>query len=618
MLNVDAGCGDPHDETPIVVLGFDAPPSIPGRYVRRADDTARRMNSNVDHAADAAGACDALTGLPDRAALLQMLSERLFAARRQDKEVTLLYLSLEELATDDSVDAEPLVVEMAARINQALRETDILARIGRGVFATILGPHDTAIDGDIDDVAQRVLAAINAPLALADGTLRAVAAIGIVACTSPRDLPAELLDSAAQACALARAEGGNCYCRFDPATASRATHRRNVLLQLRKAIDNSELELHYQPQVSLSSGAVVGLEALVRWQHPQRGLLPPGEFIPFAEQSSHIVDLGKWVIDAACRQMRAWLDDGLPAIKVAINLAARHLHVAGLPATIAEALAAHRVDARCLEIEITEGAMMHDVAAAIRATSQLKALGVRISLDDFGTGYSSLAYLSRFPIDVVKIDQSFVTDITSNPTNAAIAQATIAMSHKLGKSVLAEGVENEEQMHYLKRCECDEMQGYHFSKPLAAADVASLLRHGTTMTLRRDQTAAVLFVDDEAHILAAIRRALRREGYRLLVASSASEAFSVLATHEVQLIVSDQQMPGMTGTEFLARAKGLYPKTVRMVLSGYSDIAAVTDAINKGAVYRFLQKPWNDELLKSEIAGALRHWRELNAPRDAS
>lgn len=320
MLNVDAGCGDPHDETPIVVLGFDAPPSIPGRYVRRADDTARRMNSNVDHAADAAGACDALTGLPDRAALLQMLSERLFAARRQDKEVTLLYLSLEELATDDSVDAEPLVVEMAARINQALRETDILARIGRGVFATILGPHDTAIDGDIDDVAQRVLAAINAPLALADGTLRAVAAIGIVACTSPRDLPAELLDSAAQACALARAEGGNCYCRFDPATASRATHRRNVLLQLRKAIDNSELELHYQPQVSLSSGAVVGLEALVRWQHPQRGLLPPGEFIPFAEQSSHIVDLGKWVIDAACRQMRAWLDDVLPFPRTTANM----------------------------------------------------------------------------------------------------------------------------------------------------------------------------------------------------------------------------------------------------------------------------------------------------------
>lgn len=226
MLNVDAGCGDPHDETPIVVLGFDAPPSIPGRYVRRADDTARRTNSNVDHAADAAGACDSLTGLPDRAALLQMLSERLFAARRQDKEVTLLYVSLEELAADDSVDAEPLVVEMAARINQALRETDILARIGRGVFAVILGPHDTAIDGDIDDVAQRVLAAINAPLASADGTLRAVAAIGIVACTSPRDLPAELLDSAAQACALARAEGGNCYCRFDPATASTAVSTR--------------------------------------------------------------------------------------------------------------------------------------------------------------------------------------------------------------------------------------------------------------------------------------------------------------------------------------------------------------------------------------------------------
>jgi diguanylate cyclase (GGDEF)-like protein len=620
VLNFDVRPGDRHDAMPIVVLGFDAPPSTAGRCIRRADDKARRVSSNVAHVAAPPDARDALTGLPDRAILLRMLSERLFAARRQDKEVTLLYVSVEELATFDSLTAEHVVIEMAARINQALRETDALVRIDRDVFGVILGPHDTAIDGDIDDVAQRVLAAINTPLNVAGGTLRAVAAIGVTACSGASgvsEAPADLLDNAARACDQARVDGGNCYFRFDPATASRATQRRSVLLQLHQAIDNGELVLHYQPQLSLTSGAVVGLEALVRWQHPQRGLLPPGEFVPFAEQSSHIVDLGKWVLDAACRQMRAWLDDGLPAIKVAINLAARHFHVAGLPATIAETLAAHRIDARSLELEITEGAMMHDVAAAIRATRQLKAIGVRLSLDDFGTGYSSLAYLSRFPIDVVKIDQSFVADITSNPTNAAIAQATIAMSHKLGKIVLAEGVENEEQMLYLKRCECDEMQGYHFSRPLAADDAARLLRQGTTMPMRGDDANAVLFVDDEAHILAAIRRVLRREGYRLLVASSADEAFSLLATHNVQVIVSDQQMPQMNGTEFLERAKGLYPRTVRMVLSGYSDIAAVTDAINKGAVYRFLQKPWIDEVLKNEIAGALRHWRELHAPRSA-
>ena len=311
---------------------------------------------------------------------------------------------------------------------------------------------------------------------------------------------------------------------------------------------------------------------------------------------------------------------GLSSVKVAINLAARHFIVPGLSSFIADTLNKNRLDAHCLEIEITEGAMMQDVVAAVRNTSLLKQVGVRISLDDFGTGYSSLAYMSRFPIDVVKIDKSFVNDITTNPVNAAIAQATIAMSHKLGKSVLAEGVETEEQMRYLRRNECDEMQGYYFSGALPAKDVASMLRAGAAMDVfgchAPEKKSTVLFVDDEANILSSIKRTLRREGYEILTASNADEGFSLLAKYPVQLIVSDQRMPEMSGTEFLARVKNLYPETVRIVLSGYSEISAVTDAINKGAVYRFMLKPWDDEKLKEEVSGALRHWRELYGTKD--
>ena len=400
--------------------------------------------------------------------------------------------------------------------------------------------------------------------------------------------------------------------------AGAISSRRELLGALRVGVERSQMVLHYQPQLSLSSGAVVGVEALIRWQHPQHGLVLPGEFIPLLEDSQQIVDIGNWTLREACRQMRVWADTGLPPLKVAVNLAACHFVAAELATTIAALLAEFRISPQLLEIEITEGAMMLDVSAAIRSTEQLKAIGVRLSLDDFGTGYSSLAYLSRFPIDVVKIDQSFVRDITSNPANAAIAQAMIAMSHKMGKIVLAEGVETEEQMHYLRRNECDEMQGYFFSKPLSADAIEGLLRNEMSLDLALGEGAhergCVLFVDDEAAILATLKRILRREGYLVLTAQSAAEGYALLARNVVHVVVSDQHMPGIKGTEFLASVKTLHPQTVRIVLSGKSDFASVTDSINRGAVYRFLNKPWDEETLKREIAGALRHWRESNGP----
>ena len=564
-------------------------------------------------------AFDQLTGLPNRSAFLASLVAVLAGARQEGMEVTVLYADVDNFFTvNESVnasEADQVIIEIASRIKATLRQADRLARAGNDKFSLVLGPHEAGIDNDISEVAERVLQAIRQPIVLADKTIHVTMSIGTACFPNDGDSAEELLNHAMSATERAKKNGGDAFFRFDASSALNDNGRRDLLKELRLAIEREELVLHYQPQVSLFSGAIIGLEALIRWQHPQRGLIMPGEFIPLAEESGLVISIGDWVLREVCRQMRAWLDTDLSAVKVAINLSARHFLVPGLHVAIADVLDRARIEPKFLEIEITEGAMMQDVTGAIRSMTQLKEIGVRISLDDFGTGYSSLAYLSRFPIDVVKIDQSFVSDITSNPINAAIAQATIAMSHKLGKIVLAEGVETEEQMQYLRRNECDEMQGYFFSKPLPAKSIADLLRAGQVMNLygqsRSETRSTVLFVDDEANILNSLKRTLRREGYAILTAESATDAFSLLARNTVQVIVSDQRMPGMNGTEFLSRVKSLYPETVRMVLSGYSEITSVTDSINKGAVYRFLMKPWDDETMKAEIIGALRHWREL-------
>ena len=572
---------------------------------------------------------DALTGLPNRSAFLDVLPAALDGARRQAKALTLLHIDIDAFfAVNDALGAsaaDRLIAETAARIRSALRHADRLARLGNDKFAILLGPHEPHADDDISDVSERVLHAVRsvgeALSVPAQKRIELTASIGIAAYPGDGNDASELLSHAMHASEHVKSNGGNGACRFDASRANTLNAQRELQNELRSALAGDEFLLHFQPQVSLSSGAIVGLEALLRWQHPRRGMVLPGEFIPLAEQGRRIIDIDDWVLRQACRQMRAWIDAGLPPVKVAVNLCARHLLLPGLAAKIAGLLAEHGVPARCLEIEITEGAMMLDVAAAIRSTSQLKAIGVRLSLDDFGTGYSSLAYLSRFPIDLVKIDQSFVRDITSNPANAAIAQATIAMSHKLGKIVLAEGVETEEQMRYLQRNECDEMQGYLFAMPLAPQAVAGLLETGAALACAHPHDAlarsTVLFVDDEATILAALRRALRREGYTVLTAQSAAEGYALLARNAVQVIVSDQRMPDIDGTEFLGAVKTLYPQTVRMVLSAHSDIGAVTDSINKGAVFRFMLKPWDDGVLKHEISEALRHWRELYGARRA-
>ena len=386
--------------------------------------------------------------------------------------------------------------------------------------------------------------------------------------------------------------------------------------ELRRALVQDELRVYFQPRVNLASGEICGAEALVRWQHPERGLVPPSEFIPLAEDTGLILPLGEWVIRNVCRQQRVWLDGGLPVPPVAVNLSALQFRQKNLVQLIRHELAANQLGAKYLEIEITESTLMDSVDEAAATLQELRATGIKISLDDFGTGHSSLSRLRRLPIDHLKIDQSFVCNLTTEPEDAAICLAIIGLAHNLRMTVIAEGVETEGQANYLRQHHCDEMQGYYFSRPLPVGDFEQLLVQRRTLVLPvrpANERRTLLLVDDEADVLSALKRMLRLEGYDIITATSAREGLELLSIHPVQVIISDQRMPQMSGSEFLSRVRDLHPHTVRLILSGYADLRSVTEAINHGAIYKFLTKPWDDEMLRMDLREAFRH-QEL-APR---
>jgi len=380
---------------------------------------------------------------------------------------------------------------------------------------------------------------------------------------------------------------------------------------LRLAIAHQELSLVYQPQVALHSGHICGLEALLRWTHPELGNVSPAQFIPLAEEAGLIVAIGQWVLNRACQDIRHWVDMGIDIPHIAINASPLQFRDNDFVTQVHDALTKSRVDAAQIHIEVTESALMDDIPRNEAMLRALKALGVKLSLDDFGTGYSSLSYLKRFPFDQVKIDESFVHDITTNPSDMMLVKVIISMAHGLGMKAIAEGVETEAQCEIMRNNLCDEIQGYFFSKPVTPTEVEVLFTQARQLPEHllhfKKPQRTLLLVDDEPNIVSALRRLFRRDGHKLLSANSGDEGLRVLAEHRVDIILSDQRMPGMTGVEFLRTAKSLYPDTIRIVLSGYTELQSVTDAINEGAVYRFLTKPWDDDALRDQINQAIAH-----------
>jgi len=378
--------------------------------------------------------------------------------------------------------------------------------------------------------------------------------------------------------------------------------------QLRHALADEQLRLLYQPLVDLQSGAVVSLEALLRWEHPQQGLLPAAQFLPQADGLT--AEIGDWVLRRACRDLHGWRQGGQPALKVAVNVAPSQFCDAGFGARVAALLDEHGIEPGALSLEITETALAVAGERCDALLTGFKLRGLPLTLDDFGTGRASLSNLKRYPFDAIKIDAAFVRDVAAASQDAAICNSIIAMGHHLGMKVVAEGVESEAQCDFLRRNMCDQIQGYFFAPPMAPAALQEWLAGAPALPphlLRLHKPPQrLLLVDDEPNILAALKRLLRVDQYQIHTANSGQEGLDVLARHPVDVIVSDQRMPGMLGADFLRKARELAPDTIRIMLSGYTELQSVTDAVNEGAIYKFLTKPWDDEQLRAHIADAFR------------
>jgi diguanylate cyclase (GGDEF)-like protein/PAS domain S-box-containing protein len=421
-----------------------------------------------------------LTGLPNRTLFGRLVDQALMVAQRNDATACVLYVDLNRFklinGTLGRKVGDDLLRQVAERLRNALRDEDVVAHLSGDEFA--VGLFDIRQHFEATTVAQKLQGALEIPFLVQGHDLRVGASIGIA--VYPQDGPdAEtLLRMADIAMERAKEHAENpdrsvAFYRLDMNEGMQ--QRMQIESGLRHALGNGELILHYQPKFEIGSSRLVGAEALVRWKHPVRGMIPPIEFIPLAESTGLIVQVGEWVLEQACAQAAIWQRAGLPPFRLAVNVSAREF-TASLPGRVAETLRRYRLDAHWLELEITESTLMHDIEHVIAIMDRISALGVALSLDDFGTGYSSLSYLKRFPIDTLKIDRSFTTGIPQDPSDCAIASTIIGMGRKLGHRVIAEGVETLEQLEFLRQHGCDEVQGYLYGKPLPAYEFEKSLR----------------------------------------------------------------------------------------------------------------------------------------------
>jgi diguanylate cyclase (GGDEF)-like protein len=421
---------------------------------------------------------DGLTALPNRSLFSKLLSQSISEAKRNHKLLAVSFLDLDRFKQiNDALGHEAgdlLLQEVARRLKDCVRESDVVARLGGDEFVVLFPQLD---DGKVAAiVAQKILAAIAKPFTLMGQECRVTASIGIS--VYPQDGLDEqtLTKNADVAMYQAKKEGKNNFQFYSEELNAHSLERLTLESGLRHALERNEFRLHYQAKRDIRSGRITGMEALVRWEHPDLGLVAPLQFIPVAEEMGLILPLGKWVMKTACAQNVAWQKQGLPALSIAVNLTARQFFDEQLLEDVKTILHATGMDAALLELEIAERLLIHDAENTARILAGLKALGVRIAIDDFGTGYSSLAVLQRFPLDSIKIDRSFIRDLTGTADDSGLADAIIAMGRSLSMTVVAQGVETREQADFLRRHACDELQGFYFKGPLAAAEFTQVLQ----------------------------------------------------------------------------------------------------------------------------------------------
>jgi diguanylate cyclase (GGDEF)-like protein/PAS domain S-box-containing protein len=465
---------------------FDAQGEINGIMAIVADITERKQSAaRINYLAYH----DTLTGLPNRVSFEERLVEAVVQAAPEHESLAVMFLSLDRFKkfndTLGHLIGDQLLKSVAERLTLTLREGCRVARFGSDEFAFLL----PRIAGG-EAAARRASAfqnVLDAPFNVEGHELYVTSSIGIGLYPEDGTDAQGLLKSAGAALYRAKQLGGSTYQFYTADMNERALAKLALENQLRWALERKEFRVYYQPQVSIDTGEIRGMEALVRWQHPELGLVSPVDFIPLAEDTGLIMPLGEWVLRTACAQTKIWQDCGFKNLHVAVNLSPRQFQQPDLVLMIEQLLKETRLDAPSLELEVTESSVMKNAESAVHTLRELRAMGIRISIDDFGSGYSSLSYLKHLPIDVLKIDQSFVRDMTTDPKDAAIAMAIIQLAHSLQLQVKAEGVETEEQLRFLRLLRCDEMQGYLFCKPIAAEAFEQLLFEGRSLdTMKED------------------------------------------------------------------------------------------------------------------------------------
>lgn len=421
---------------------------------------------------------DSLTQIPNRMLFTDRLNQACRDAQRSGAELALMFIDVDRFKqVNDSMGhrfGDLLLQGVTRRLQVCIRDCDTLARLGGDEFAVLVEGLRSA--EDVEVLAERVMEAMRRPFNILDREIRVTLSIGIAQYPEDDREVGTLLSKADAAMYDAKLNGRNGYRRYNSGMSTYSEERLSLETDLGHALENDEFFLCYQPQLNLLTGRVMGVEALLRWRHPQRGVLSPGAFIGIAEESGQIVPIGEWVLREACLQQRAWQDQGLPPLRMAVNISPLQFRQPNFAVRIEDLAGSHCVDYGLLELEMTEGMVMCASPHAMQTLQDLQALGVRLSLDDFGTGFSSLGYLQRFPINRLKVDQSFVRDVDSMPVNASIVRAIVALARSLSIEVVAEGVETEAELAFVRDCGCDESQGYFHARPMSASQFVAWLR----------------------------------------------------------------------------------------------------------------------------------------------
>ncbi len=563
---------------------------------------------------------DPVSDLPRIEVLEENLSVELSQAINRCYRILVCYVDIDKFGVLNEAygfDAGDRVIrQVADRLADHVGNRKLVCRLAGDEF--IVAVVDESSVQDQGELAQQLLEVIGEPVDVGPLQLRMTASIGVSCFPDTATSVQELLLQASSAARAAKQESGGDSIRvFTQEQRDQLDARLKVGAHLHGAVQREELVLHYQPVIDAAKREITGMEALVRWRSPELGLVMPERFISLAEDFGMIADIGQWVLNHACMQARQWLDQGVGDFVMSVNVSGLQMRGFQLIEDVTRALHRSRLPARLLELELTEDVIMTNVEHVASVMRELRKIGVKLAMDDFGIGQSSLGHLQRLPVNRLKIDRSFVAAVPEDVSAARISRAVIGLAHEFGFTVVAEGVEKPVQLAFLERNGCEFVQGNFFSKPVAADAMLAMLRRPALRPREEmgdDQGGAILLVDDEQNVLRALARLLRRDGYKIFTASTFKEAFEILGTHPIHVVVSDHRMPDGKGTEFLGRVKETHPHTIRMILSGYADLGVVTEAINGGAVYRFLTKPWKDEDLRKTLHEAMRMARQGKTP----